>query len=64
MPTIRVDVSAELERVRFSRADAPDKPFRVPLVLAPTGRVAYADVQAGFTLRTLISNPFYLMMVR
>ena len=67
MPTLRVDVSNDEEvaggaRVRFSLADDPARPMRMPVVLAPMSRVTYAEPQSGWSLRSFISNPFYLMM--
>ena len=59
---MRVDVSDEDGRVRFARADAPTRPLRAPLVLGPTQRVAYAVPQQPWTLRSLLSNPMYVVM--
>ena len=59
---LRVDVSAEDGRVRFARADAPTRALRAPLVLGPTQRVAYAIPQQPWTLRSLLSNPMYVVM--
>ena len=62
VPLLRVDVGAEDGRVRFSRADAPTRPLRAPLVLGPTQRVAYAVPEQPWTLRSLLANPMYLIM--
>ena len=59
---LRVDVAAEDGRVRFARADAPTRPLRAPLALRPTQRVAYAIPQQPWTLRSLLSNPMYVIM--
>lgn len=62
VPVIRVDVAAEDGRVRFARADAPARPLRAPLVLGPVARVAYAIPQQPWSLRSLLSNPMYVVM--
>jgi hypothetical protein len=62
VPLVRVDVGAEDGRVRFSRADAPTRPLRAPLVLGPTQRIAYAVPQQPWSLRSLLSNPMYVIM--
>ena len=59
---LRVDVAAEDGRVRFARADAPTRPLRAPLALRPTQRVAYAIPQQPWSLRSLLSNPMYVIM--
>jgi hypothetical protein len=70
MVTLRADVvpvdavPVGGRRVRFSVAANPERWLQHPLVLAPTMQVAYKEVVAGWSLRTLLANPFYLMMVR
>ena len=70
MVTLRVDVlpSDQAEeptrRVRFSLAAQPARWLQKPLVLMPSTRVLYKDPVAKWTLRSLIANPYYLMMVR
>jgi hypothetical protein len=70
MVTLRVDVlSSDMaqessRRVRFSLAAQPSRWLQQPLVLMPTSQVLYKDPEAKWTLRSMISNPYYLMMVR
>ena len=60
---MRVDVSRDTGRVRFSRADAPARPLRSPLVLGPVALASYADPKQEFTLRSILTNPYYMIMI-
>lgn len=49
-------------RARVARLEAPTKPLGSPLILAPVAQAQQFQKRAQFSVWSILTNPFYMMM--